>query len=208
MGTSTFLSSSQTGHLFMGKSSMEDNNSYNIAIGVMEKMLSTPKEWTLVLVLIILRLSVFLSFCIIRREATSHEGWIFWEFWRGKSDTAYGLPRGPWQGQGQGIKTSLHGTLWTRSCKREAAGWFRLVFYVSGMPLIHCMWLLFVMLVTMRLTNLKVGCVKQISYSITLLVKMLEGEPDFKNQKPLLVEVVEAAGGKVLFGTKGRVQKN
>lgn len=64
------------------------------------------------------------------------------------------------------------------------------------------------MLVTMRLTNLKVGCLKQISYSITLLVKMLEGEPDFKNQKPLLVEVVEGAGGKVLFGTKGRVQKN
>lgn len=53
------------------------------------------------------------------------------------------------------------------------------------------------MLVTMRLTNLKVGCLKQISYSITLLVKKLEGEPDFKNQKPLLVEVVEGAGGKV-----------
>ena len=31
---------------------------------------------------------------------------------------------------------------------------------------------------------------------------MLESEPDFRNQKPLLVEAVEAAGGKVLFGTK------
>ena len=31
---------------------------------------------------------------------------------------------------------------------------------------------------------------------------MLGSEPDFKLQKPLLVEVVEAAGGKVIFGTK------
>ena len=34
------------------------------------------------------------------------------------------------------------------------------------------------------------------------LVEMLENEPDFKLQKPQLVEVVEAAGGKVVFGTK------
>ena len=33
-------------------------------------------------------------------------------------------------------------------------------------------------------------------------VKMLENEPDFMDQKPLLVEAVEAVGGKVLFGTK------
>ena len=33
-------------------------------------------------------------------------------------------------------------------------------------------------------------------------VMMLETEPDFKNQKPLLVERVEALGGKVVFGTK------
>ena len=31
---------------------------------------------------------------------------------------------------------------------------------------------------------------------------MLENEEDFKNQKPLVVEAVEAAGGKVLFGAK------
>ena len=31
---------------------------------------------------------------------------------------------------------------------------------------------------------------------------MLGREPDFKQQKPLLVEVVEAAGGRVMFGTK------
>ena len=31
---------------------------------------------------------------------------------------------------------------------------------------------------------------------------MLEEEPDFKKQKPLIVEAVEAAGGRVLFGTK------
>ena len=31
---------------------------------------------------------------------------------------------------------------------------------------------------------------------------MLETQPDFKNQKPLLVEKVEAVGGKVVFGTK------
>lgn len=31
---------------------------------------------------------------------------------------------------------------------------------------------------------------------------MLEEEPDFKLQKPLLVEAVEAVGGKVIFGTK------
>jgi hypothetical protein len=35
-----------------------------------------------------------------------------------------------------------------------------------------------------------------------ILVAMLEDEPDFKLQKPLLVEAVEAVGGKVLFGTK------
>ena len=34
------------------------------------------------------------------------------------------------------------------------------------------------------------------------LVEMLGKEPDFKQQKPQLVEVVEAAGGKVMFGTK------
>ena len=34
------------------------------------------------------------------------------------------------------------------------------------------------------------------------LVKLLEKEPDFQNQKPLIVEACEAAGGKVLFGTK------
>ena len=33
-------------------------------------------------------------------------------------------------------------------------------------------------------------------------VKLLESEPDFKDQKPLLVEAVEAAGGRILFGTK------
>ena len=33
-------------------------------------------------------------------------------------------------------------------------------------------------------------------------VKMLENQPDFKNQKPLLVEKVEALGGKLVFGTK------
>ena len=31
---------------------------------------------------------------------------------------------------------------------------------------------------------------------------MLEIEPDFKNQKTLIEQAVEAAGGKVLFGTK------
>ena len=31
---------------------------------------------------------------------------------------------------------------------------------------------------------------------------MLEKEPDFRDQKPLVVEAVEAVGGKVLFGTK------
>ena len=35
-----------------------------------------------------------------------------------------------------------------------------------------------------------------------LLVKMLETQPDFQNQKPLIVEAVEAVGGKVLFGAK------
>ena len=34
------------------------------------------------------------------------------------------------------------------------------------------------------------------------LVKLLEKETDFLNQKPLIVEACEAAGGKVLFGTK------
>ena len=34
------------------------------------------------------------------------------------------------------------------------------------------------------------------------MVKLLEKEPDFQNQKPLIVEACEAAGGKVLFGTK------
>ena len=31
---------------------------------------------------------------------------------------------------------------------------------------------------------------------------MLENEPDFRDRKPLIVEAVEAARGKVLFGTK------
>ena len=31
---------------------------------------------------------------------------------------------------------------------------------------------------------------------------MLEGETDFGNQKPLIVQAVEEAGGKVLFGAK------
>ena len=31
---------------------------------------------------------------------------------------------------------------------------------------------------------------------------MLETEPDFRDQKPLIVEAVEEAGGRVLFGTK------
>ena len=34
------------------------------------------------------------------------------------------------------------------------------------------------------------------------VVKMLETEPDFRDQKPLIVEAVEEAGGRVLFGTK------
>ena len=33
-------------------------------------------------------------------------------------------------------------------------------------------------------------------------VKMLENQTDFKNQKTLLVEKVEALGGKLVFGTK------
>ena len=31
---------------------------------------------------------------------------------------------------------------------------------------------------------------------------MLETQPDFINQKPLIVKAVEAVGGKVLFGAK------
>ena len=38
--------------------------------------------------------------------------------------------------------------------------------------------------------------------NLSVSVRMLESEEDFRDQKPLIVEAVEAAGGKVLFGTK------
>ena len=54
---------------------------------------------------------------------------------------------------------------------------------------------------TFSFLNLNIK-IHDIYFSINLLVKMLENEPDFKDQKPLVVEAVEAAGGKVLFGAK------
>ena len=38
--------------------------------------------------------------------------------------------------------------------------------------------------------------------NIGLLVQLLESEEDFRLQKPLVVEAVENAGGKIVFGTK------